>query len=519
MDSVMPYADLVFRNANVITMDPAQSRVGMVAVREGKVWVVGSNDLLEEVGGAGTRVIDCRGKTLVPGFNDAHCHTFSFIRKLLSIDLSPPAIGSITDIKEVISHQAQNTPPGQWITGTDYNEFYLAEKRHPNRRDIDEVVSDHPVVISHRSLHACVLNSRALALAGINSETPEPPGATIERDLTDGEPNGILYEMLGFIREKVMPPWSEEELNKGMSLVNQHCLSQGLTSIQDATVVNDYRRWQTFRRFIDADKLDIRIYMMFGPEAAGQFREAGMTFGSGDSCLRLGGLKIVPSSPGGQLYPPQPELNQLVLETHQSGFPVAIHAVRESTVEAVATAFEHVQSRMPEPGRRHRVEHCAECSPPLVERLRRLQVVITTQPPFFYYSGERYLATVNKEMLPNLYRVRSFFDAGVVVAGSSDSPIVSNNPLVGIYSAITRKTASGEQLQPEETIRPEQALAMYTTNAAYASHEEGIKGSITPGKLADMVLLSDDPTRVETEAIKDISVEMTVIGGNVVWEA
>jgi predicted amidohydrolase YtcJ len=374
-------------------------------------------------------------------------------------------------------------------------------------------------VISHRSLHACVLNSRALALAGITSETPEPPGATIERDLTDGEPNGVLYEMLGYIREKVMPPWSEDELNKGMALVNQHSISQGLTSIQDATVVNDYHRWQTFRRFIDTGKLDIRIYMMFGPESASQFRDAGLTFGAGDSHLRLGGMKIVPSSPGGQLYPPQSELNRLVLEMHQNGFPVAIHAVRESTVEAVATAFEYVQVQRSESGIRHRVEHCAECSPPLVERLRRLQVVIATQPPFFYYSGERYLATVDKEVLPHLYRIRSFFDAGVVVAGSSDSPIVSNNPLVGIYGAVTRKTASGMQLQPEETVTPEQALAMYTINAAYASHEENIRGSITPGKLADMVLLSDDPIRVEAEAIKDIRVEMTIIGGKVVWEA
>ena len=514
----MPFADLVLKNANVITMDPVQPRAEVVAVKEGKVWMVGGNDLLEDVRGAGTKVIDCQGKTLVPGFNDAHCHTFSFLRKLLSIDLSSLDVRSIEDIKAIIARQAQSTPPGQRIVGTDYNEFILAEKRHPTRQDIDEVAPDHPVVISHRSLHACVLNSRALALAGITSEMPEPPGATIERDLTDGEPNGILYEMLGYIREKVMPPWSEEDLNKGMGLVNQHCLSQGLTSIQDATVVNDYHRWQTFRRFVDAAKLNVRIYMMFGPESAGQFREAGLTFGAGDSRLRLGGLKVVPSSPGGRLYPPQTELNNMVLEMHRSGFPVAIHAVRESTVEAVANAYEYVQEQLPDPGIRHRVEHCAECSPPLVERLRRLQVVIATQPPFFYYSGERYLATVDKEVLPHLYRIRSFFNAGMVVAGSSDSPIVSNNPLVGIYGAVTRRTASGVQLQPEETITPEQALAMYTTNAAYASHEEDIKGSITPGKLADMVLLSDDPTRLEAEAIKDIKVEMTIIGGEVVWE-
>ncbi|UCB43505.1 MAG: amidohydrolase family protein [Dehalococcoidales bacterium] len=515
----MPSVDLVFRNANVITMDPVQPRAELVAVRDGKVWLVGGKDEVSDIRGSGTKIIDCQGKTLVPGYNDSHCHIFSFLRKLLSIDLSPPAIGSITDIKETVARQAQKIPPGQWITGTDYNEFYLEEKRHPNRRDIDEVAPDHPVVLSHRSLHACVLNSRALALAGINRETPEPPGALIERDLTDGEPNGILYEMLGFVREKVMPPWTEEELNEGMKLANQQYLSQGLTSLQDATVVNDYRRWQAFRRFIYSGRFRSRIYMMFGPEASSQFGEAGLAFGAGDNQLRLGGLKIVPSSPGGQLYPPQPELNRMILEAHQQGFQVAVHAVRDSTVEAVATAYEYAQTQLPELGRRHRVEHCAECPPPLLERLRRLQAVIATQPPFFYYSGERYLAMVPEETLPYLYRIRSFFDAGVIVAGSSDSPIVSNNPLVGIYSAVTRRTTSGEQLQPEETISPEQALAMYTTNAAYASHEEGIKGSITPGKLADMVLLSDDPTRVDAEAIKDIKVEMTISGGEIVWEA
>jgi len=514
----MPVADLVVRNANVITMDPVQPRAELVAVRDGKVWLVGSNDLLGDIQGGHTRVIDCQGKTLVPGFNDSHCHIFSFIRKLLSIDLSSPAVRSIADIKEAIALQISKTPPGQWITATDYNEFYLAEKRHPNRWDIDEVAPDHPVVVSHRSLHACVLNSRALALAGINRETPEPPGARIERDLTDGEPNGILYEMLGIIREQVMPLWSEEDLNEGIRLANLQYLSHGLTSLQDATVVNYYQRWQTFRRFIDAGKFKSRIYMMFGPESASQFREAGLKFGAGDDRLRLGGMKIVPSNSGGQLYPPQPELNQMVLETHRDGFPVAIHAVRDSTVEAVATAYEYAQSQLPTPDRRHRVEHCAECPSPLLERLRRLQVVIATQPPFFYYSGERYLATVPAETLPHLYRIRSFFDAGLVVAGSSDSPIVSNNPLVGIYGAVTRKTASGEHLQLEETISPEQALAMYTTNAAYASHEESVKGSITPGKLADMVVLSNDPTRVNPEVIKDIGVEMTISGGEVVWE-
>jgi len=248
-------ADLVLKNAGVITMDPARPRAELVAIRGDKILRVGGNDELEAVSGAKTGVIDCQGKTVVPGFNDAHCHVLSFVRKLLSTDLSPLSAGSIADIKGIIRRQARNTPRGKWLTGTDYNEFYLAEKRHPTRWDLDEAAPHHPVLLVHRSLHACVLNSPALKLAGITGETPEPPGGLIERDLKSGEPNGILFEMLGYIREKVLPPLSEEEMEKGIILANRHYLARGITSLGEATVTNDFERWQTFRRFKEAGKL------------------------------------------------------------------------------------------------------------------------------------------------------------------------------------------------------------------------------------------------------------------------
>ncbi len=512
-------ADIILKNANVITVDPRKPNAELVAIKGDRILLVGGNESLGEVRRAGTKVIDCQGKTLVPGFDDAHCHIFSFLRKLLSIDLSPSSIGSISDIKVAISQEVQNTPRGQWIGGTDYNEFYLAENRHPTRWDIDEVAPDHPVVLSHRSLHACVLNSLALSLAGITGETPEPPGALIDRDLTDGEPNGLLFEMLGYIREKVMPSLSEEELTRGMALANQHYISQGITSLQDATFVNDFKRWQHYQRFKDSGILKSRVYMMVGVETMSQFQEAGLGFGFGDSQLRLGGVKIVPSRAGGELYPPQPELNQQVFDAHRAGFQVAIHAIQESVVEAAIIALEYAHGQLPEADRRHRIEHCSECPPHLLERLKALRAVVVTHPSFPYYSGERYLVTVPTDQLDWLYRIKSFLDSGLIVAGSSDSPIVPDNPLVGIYGAVTRQTESGQQLLPEECISAGQALALYTINAAYASFEEGIKGSITPGKLADMVLLSDDPTKSPMEQIKDIGVEMTIVGGKVVWEA
>jgi len=515
----MPVADLILKNANVITVDQKQPTAEMVAIQGDKILLVGDNESLESVRGARSRVIDCQGEALLPGFNDAHCHIFSFIRKLLSIDLSPSSVSSINDIKAAIGKKAKNTPRGQWITATDYNDFSLAEKRHPNRWDIDEVAPEHPVVLSHRSLHACVLNSLALSLAGITRETPEPPGGVIDRDVTSGEPSGLLIEMLGHIREKVMPSLAEAELTRGVTLANQHYLSQGITSLQDATVVNDFDRWQKFHRFKDTGKLKSRVYMMTGAEALSQFQEAGLTFGSGDNQLRLGGVKIVLNEATGELYPPQSELNQRVFDASQAGFQIAVHAVRQSSVEATIIALENAQNQLRQVNLRHRIEHCSECPPWLVERLKKLQAVVVTQPPFLYYSGARYLSLMPADQLQWLYRFQSLLESGIIVAGSSDSPVVADNPLVGIYAAVTRQAESEQPLLPHEAISVDQALVMYTTNAAYASFEEDAKGSITQGKLADMVLLSGDPTKTPPEQIKDIKVEMTIIGGDVVWEA
>ncbi|MFC1920428.1 amidohydrolase [Chloroflexota bacterium] len=515
----MPSADLILKNATVITVNPGQPFAGLVAVKGDRIMLVSGNDDLESVKGPDSKVIDCAGKTLVPGFNDAHCHVFSFLRKLLSVDLSPAAVNSIEDIKNAIKCTAENTPGGEWITGTDYNDFQLIEKRHPTRKEIDEVAPNHPVILSHRSLHACVLNSMALSIAGISAETEEPPGGHIDRDLETGEPNGLLLEMLGYIRETVMPDISEAELTRGITLANRHYISQGITSVQDATYVSDYKRWQRYLRFKDEGILKSRVSMMCGIETVKELKEAGLTFGSGDNHLRLGGIKIVPSMIGGQLFPSRQDLDMHVLDAQQAGFQVAIHAIQDKMVEAVINTFEYAKSQSPQKDMRHRIEHCSECPPNLLERLKKLRPVVVTQPPFIHYSGDRYLAMVPEEKLPFLYRFKSLLDCGLTVAAGSDSPIVPDNPLAGIYGAVTRQSETGHILQPEERISASQALSMYTINAACASFEEDIKGSITEGKLADMVLLSDNPVTTPPEQIKDIRAEMTIIGGEVVFES
>jgi predicted amidohydrolase YtcJ len=515
----MPPADIVLKNTSVITMDNRCPRAEVIAITGDRISAVGDTSVTESFVGAGTTVVDCGEKTVVPGFNDAHMHLFSLIRKVLSIDLSPPVISSIADIKEAVRRKAAATPPGTWLSGTDFNEFYLVEKRFPDRWDIDEVAPDHPVILSHRSLHACVLNSLALKLAGIGMETPEPPRCVIERDLVTGEPNGILYEMLGYIRGKVVPYLSAAELDEAARIVNRLFLSHGITSIQEATYRNDPERWQIVGSLQTSGKLKSRVTMMAGTDYYRHFLDMGLVSGSGDSWLKLGPVKVMVTRTAGELQPLPEELGRLALDCQRSGFRLAFHAEEEDVIGAVIDALEYVDDELSIKGKRHRIEHCAECTPRILERLVGLDIVVVNQPPFIYYSGERYLATVDSRILPWMYRIGSLMEKGIVVAGSSDTPVVPLNPLAGIYAAVTRKAESGQVLSSGEAISPLQALAMYTVNAAYASFEEDIKGSITPGKLADMVVLSDNPLEVPPERIKDIKVEMTIIGGEVVWEA
>ena len=505
--------DLILTNAKVITMNPAQPATGLVAVDGDTIFSVSSSDAAARMTGKETRVIDCGGKTVMPGFNDAHIHLFSFIKKLMSVDVSPEAVKSIADIKKAIREKADKTPPGTWISGTDYNEFYLAEKHCPTRQDLDEAAPNHPVILSHRSLHACVLNSKALELAGITSETAEPPGGRIERDLATGEPNGILIDMLGHIRSNVMPRMSQEELWEGAALADTYFLSHGITSFQEATVSNDLARWEAVCDLkLDADLLS-RITMMAGAPFYKTFMERQLKTGSGDNLMQLGAVKIML-----EVQPDQEKLNNLALEIHRAGWQMAFHTIAESTLNAAITALEHAAKVSPTAVRRHRIEHCVECPPSLMQRIKTLGAVIVTHPANLYYSGERYLATVEKSQLPWLYRIKSPMAAGIKVAAASDAPVIPANPLMGIYGAVTRQAESGQVLQPEERITIQQALELYTVNAAYASFDEKIKGILAPGRLADMIVLSDDPLTVPPEKLKDIKVEMTIIGGEVVWE-
>ena len=509
-------ADTILYNANVLTMNKACPEKQLVAIKNDRVLDVAGNDAINNLSGERTRIIDCQGKTILPGFNDAHCHLLAFAENLLMPDIGPSTVHSIAGIQDEIRKLCRNLPSGSWIKIRGYNEFYLDEKRHPTRWDIDKATTDHPVKLTHRSGHAHVLNSLALEIVGISGETPEPPGGMIERDLETGKPNGVLYGMNDYLA-KIIPLLSDKDLEHSVELASEKLISMGITSIQEASHQNDECRWQMFQRWKKQGRFKPGINMILGMESFNNFQKHGFSLRMGDNHLRLGGIKIILNETRGQLNPPQKELNQKVLDIHQAGFQVVIHAVEETTIEAACSAIEHALNRIPRADHRHRIEHCSVCTSEMAKRLASLGIIVVTQPSFIYYNGERYLETIPEKEINHLYPIATLIKCGVKVASSSDFPIVSPDPIIGIYAAVSRKSAREQILTPEECISSSEALRIYTEGSAYACFEETIKGSIVPGQLADLVVLNDDPTKVTSEEIKDLEVEMTIIGGEIVW--
>ena len=511
-------ADLVLFNANVMTMDSSCPTAQLIAIQDNRIIAVGGDDALREFQKRNTKTIDCKGKTVLPGFIDAHCHLHALAESYVTLNLEPHHnVRSISDIQAKIRASSQQLPSGTWIRGRGYNEFYLAEKRHPNRWDLDQVTSAHPIKLTHRTGHAHVLNSIALQIVGISNETPDPPDGLIDRDIKTGEPTGVLYRMGDFLSKRI-PPLENHQLDHGMRIASDELLSMGITSIQDASSHNGIEQWKMFCRWKEKGLLKPKVVMMLGTESFSSYWKEDFETQTDKSQLRLGGVKIILDETTGHLRPAQAELNEMVFRIHQADLQACLHAVEESAVEAACSAIEYALKKLPKSDHRHRIEHCSVCPPSLAKRLASLGIMVVTQPSFIYYSGDRYLQTVPAEDLKHLYPISTLLKKGVKVAASSDCPIAPANPMVGIYAASSRMTETGEAVLSEEKITPEEALRMYGENAARATFDEDVKGSISPGKLADLVVLDGDPIKAPINELKDIKVEMTILDGEIVWE-
>lgn len=510
-------ADLILYNAKVITLNPEQPQAELVAIRDNRILAAGDKSDLGLFKSAGTELVDFAGGTIVPGFNDAHCHPFSLAISLLSVDCSPDAVKNIAEIQARIRQRAEQTGEGKWIRATGYDEFHLHEKRPPNRWELDQASPQHSAILTHYTAGSCVLNSPALQLAGITEDTQELSGSLIHRDPETGQPNGLISGRNEHI-ERAIPPLDEGEIEQGMKLVSRKYLSYGITSLQDTTWTNGRHRWQTWLRLIEREIVSPRVSMLLGTQALEEFQKAGLSMNADSRRLRVGGVKLALDESTGCAHPPQEAVNHHALQSLRAGFQVAFHVSDVYTLQTALNAIKLHRQQALAAEHSFRLEHCSFCPPELLFMVKASQAIVVTQPAFLYYMGDKYRDEVLTHQVCWLWPVGSFHRWGVKVAFSSDSPLVTSDPLTGIYAAITRKMETGRRLAPQESISPLEALKMYTLWGAYASSEEGVKGSIRPGKLADLAVLSDDPLQRDPEELRELHVIRTIIDGKVVWE-
>ena len=529
--------DKALLGGNVLTMNEGTPRVEAVGFEKGKIVAAGATAEVSKMVGLDTQVVHLAGRTVIPGFVDPHNH-FSFTTfQPVSVDCSVPPHVSINGVLDAIGAAAKSAPPGQWIWGWGFNARAMEGHRRITRKQLDEVAPDNPVTIEDSSVHAAYANTPALRLAGIDRNTPDPDHGQILRD-DNGEPDGTLWEeALNSVYNLSLRAHLEQYGDYAVDLVRQNCqryMAAGITSVGDALVLPEAA--EMYRQADTLGKLPFRMHQMLGGDG---FFSAPSRVASGDTGdgnvsdrLRGGTMKIfmdpVFPSPAliqehphgdhehiGARYYTQEEADIIVLAAHRRGLQVAIHCLGTWSIEQALNAFEAALKAHPASEPRFRIEHY---SLPTLEQIRRTASmgVVSVMQPAFVYTG----AVRGQERAEELgggalvFPFKTMLAEGVTVAASSDFPCAPLEPLTGIYAVVTRKTRLGEgPIVPDEAVTPLEALKMYTLNAAYAMNREHEVGSIETGKRADLAVLSHDPTSVDPDFIREISVEQTYVDG------
>ncbi len=531
--------DLVLVNANVLTMDPGRPRASAIAITHGRIETVDPNEL-----GDAARVIDVHGATVLPGFHDSHNHMIGFGQSLAEIELSSPPIASLDELYAAVAERADGTPPGGWVIGSGYDQNKLGA--HPDRDALERAAPGRRVWLRHTSGHMCVVNSTVLVELGLDNAPVEVPGGRVAAD-PDGRPNGLLEERAQVLVGQLVYPYPLSELTEAVERASDRYLAEGITSCTEAGIGGGWvshspAELAAYQAARDRGRLGVRVELMtarevlhpLGAHPADDLDAAldlGIRTGFGDDWLRLGAVKIFADGSlvgrtaalhddyagngngRGYLQADAAELQSAIIAAHRSGWQVATHAIGDLAIDVVLDAYEIALTEFPRPDPRHRIEHFAVVQPRQVERAARLGVIAVPQGRFASELGDGMLAAVGPERHSWLYRQRSLLEAGMVLPGSSDRPVVTGAPLAGIADMVNRRTASGEPFNPGEAITAGQALYAYTRGSAYASRQEHVKGSIAPGLLADLVILSEDPTAVSPDRIAGLTVLATIVGG------
>jgi predicted amidohydrolase YtcJ len=531
-------ADLVLRNGVVLTMDDTQPTAEAVALIGNRIaWVGDDADITSEIG-PDTRVIDLGGRTLLPGFNDNHTHPISYGLGLSQIDARPATQPTLAGLLEAF-RAAASAPAGSrgdWLLARGYDDTRLDVLRHPTRYELDAVTGSRPAWLVRTCGHLAVANSAALQLAGVTRDTPDPQGGEISRD-EHGEPTGLLAETAMSLVSKQIPRVTRAGMKDALRAAGERFHAYGITSVGEASIRTS-DEFAAYEELVAEGELPVRVFtMMLIDDTLDELARLGMRTGWGNDWLRIGPAKYFQDGSGGgrtaamfdeyvndpgnrgiTIYT-QEELNDGFGRAHDAGFQLAAHAIGDRAITMILDAYENALSRSPKADHRFRIEHCGMCTPEIIQRLARMQVLAVPQPNFIYELGDSYIRNFTLEQLACSYPGRTWHDHGIHVIGSSDVPVVDCNVLVNLRSAVTRLTATGQRMGPEQGVTIDEALRMFTRNGAYGSFEEQSKGTITPGKLADMVVLSGDPRAIPAEDLPALSVEMTLVDGKVVYEA
>ncbi len=518
--------DLVLHNGKIVTVDDAFSIQQAVVVRDGLIVEVGGNDLLSKYDASQT--IDLEGKTVLPGFNDTHIHISG--DPIREIDLTGTT--SVAELQQQVRAKVEQLGEGEWITGYGWSEDSFSELRKPTRTDLDEAAPRNPVTLTRAGGHSAVVNSLAFELAEITSDSPNPERGILEKD-ERGELNGIIRERQDVVGDLV-PRATREETRPSFVQHLRDLLELGITSLAQAGVsTRGYDEWEVVYSEHGEELPRANVQIRWGgPEQMDAF---GKKTGDGDERLRVGAVKVFvdggftgpsaytidsyQSEPGfhGSLDIDEEELRTLVRQAHEMGWQMGFHAIGDAAIQLIVNYFAETLNASPRDNHRHYLNHFTVRPPPeVMELMAEHNILITQQPNFTYTLEGRYVEYLQEEHAAHNNPLRSPMNHGIFVALSSD--ILPIGPMVGIYAAVTRKGASGAVFAPEERLTMEEAIRGYTRNGAYITFEEDIKGTLEPGKLADMIVLSGDLLTIDPERILDVMVEKTIVGGRVVFE-
>ena len=542
--------DLALVNANVLTMDPSRPRATAVAVAGGRIAA------LDEIPPGPAHVVDLRGATVLPGFHDAHNHMIGFGMSLGEVDIGSPPVGSLDELYDAIAGRAETTAPGEWVIGSGYDQNKLGG--HPRRDALDRAAPGRRVWLRHTSGHMCVVNSLVLTDLGIDAAATEVPGGRVATD-SGGRPTGLLEERAQLLVGSLVYPYPLAELTDAIARAAAEYLKEGVTSCTEAGigggwVAHSPAELAAYAAARDQDRLGVRVELMTAGEVLHPLGahaddnlvaglDLGIRTGFGDDWLRLGAVKIFADgslvgktaalfdeyaghddfagngSGRGYLQADADVLRAAIIAAHRSGWQVATHAIGDRAVDLALDAYAEALERYPRPDPRHRIEHFAVVQPRQVARAAELGVIAVPQGRFAAELGDGMLAAVGPDRHAWLYRQRSLLEAGMVLPGSSDRPVVAGAPLLGIDGMVNRRTWTGAPFNPAEAVTAEQALRAWTWGSAYASRQEHVKGSIVPGMLADLVVLSEDPTAVSPDRIAGLAVLATITGGEPRYDA